>query len=178
MTEKESKKGVGVLLAVLGSIAGIALLTRKGKAEEPPPEDGAASIVITIEGEGGGIAGVISADPNALVEGSTYNAIVTVYNKSTKLGVNWPATLTVKVTSVLAGVLLAADKVETYEFGALGSRTFTYSFTIPVGAINKTGLISVNVFAPGNYLIKFGSLAIATMVAPIDYFADVTIGIP
>lgn len=28
MTEKESKKGLGLLLAVLGGIAGIALLTR------------------------------------------------------------------------------------------------------------------------------------------------------
>lgn len=123
-----------------------------------PPEIPGAELAIELGG----------ADPNALVEGTTYPVTVKVTNKSTKLGVASPATFTVKTSAVLAGVNLFTPVSEQATFAAGESKLFTYNFTIPAESGGKSGSITATVFDPSMKQIAQGSLAIAVQVAVLS----------
>lgn len=171
--EEKNKGGIVVLL--LGSalaVGTILLLTGKAKAEEGA--EGAAEVVITIEEEA--IAGAISVDPNALVEGSTYTVTATVTNKSTSLGDYVPATLRTVIWSALAGVKLAPDVNRADTYPANSALEITQTITIPKGTVGK-GLIQVVVKDPDGNVLQQGSLAITAVAAEIDYGASVVVGV-
>lgn len=168
MTEKESKKGLGLLIAALAGIAGVALLTRRAGAAG---EALGADIRIS----------VLGAEAGALAANTTYTATVKVTNKSTRLNVYVPATLTVKILAKLANVDIGTSLRQTDVYLANTELTIPstgYNFTIPTDGGGKTGSVDVSVLDPAGTVIKIASLAITVeATAEIIYAADVIISV-
>ncbi len=156
MAEKEKKKGLGLLVAALAGITGIVLLARKAGAAE---------------GYGADVGITLSADPNALVPGTTYTANVKVTNKSTKAGVGVPATLTVRILAQLAGVAIGTDLTRMDVYPANTQLTVPetgYEFRIPTDGGGKSGTITATVLDLAGNVLKVATLPIAVqaVVAP------------
>ncbi len=168
-----AKKGllVGLGMAAAGLLW---LLSGKAKAEEPPPGEGDASIVIQVYDSQGNL--VPHSSPVTLDEGASYTVKLTVRNNSTKGGVPWEATLGIGISATTSLTTLIASREDMKSFLAGETKSFNYAMNVPFGTGNQSGSIQAWVKDPYGTTLANAQEPLAIRELPIVYGATIVIG--
>ena len=166
-----------VPLAAIGGLGGLLLLVATSKKRK---EGEGAALDITIVDKVGNA--VPHHSPDALGEGESYVARVTVGNKTMKGGVPWEAELTLIVVADVHGIatrggqdikILIPETPVTDWYDADQVITYDYPFTVPMGTANYNGTIKADVIAPTGAVLAYVSKGLSVTGIAIDYGATV-----
>jgi len=162
------KKAVAIGLGA-AAIGGVILVTifRKAKAV---PEEG---ITIEVYDQfGNKIPRTGSFNLN---EGQSYTLKANITNTSTKGGQPWEATLGIGVTIKANSSNLISPSSKSEYFGAGATKSFSYSFSVPLGYGGLTGAIGVAVSGPDGAIIASASELIYLIEVSVEYGASIVI---
>lgn len=182
-----ASKTAGVLLGLgaLGALIAGLVSSRKKPIEEQ--EGTSANLEVAIYDEQGhrvmySVGGAVAAwDPSSggtLDEGGTYTLTFSVTNTSTKGGVAWPVAFDLYRAVQLTGYAFPMEEFLAGGAFAVGQvKTFSKTFTIPMGSGGGTGYIKVQVFPAGalNPIVASVQKAYTVGAVAIIYGANITI---
>lgn len=170
------------LLLGLGALLAGAILWSKRKPTEAAEGEGAVLDVAIYDDTGNRVMSRVEAwDPSiggSLNEGGTYTLVFSVKNNSTRGGIAWPVSFDLYRATQLTGYAFPMEEfVNGVAFAAGETKTFSKSFTLPMGSGGASGYIKVQVFPAGalSPIVAESQKAFITGTLEIIYGATIVV---